>query len=233
MKKRDYKKVFNTGKSIKPSPKGDGQSKALSSFSCPKKSKDKRQGLFGRNKNKYSINLKEKIFLLPLRYFLLLIIMIFGLPIIYYVLTPLTIYSAGYIIKIFYSTQIIDNLIIIDSKIFISIIAPCVAGSAYLLLLILNLTVPLKLKKRIYSIILSFLILFLLNVLRIVLLSILLKNNSNLFDFSHKLFWYSLSTLFVVFIWFLNVKIFSIKEIPVYSDIKSLLKVIKKPNRRY
>ena len=31
----------NTGKSCKPSPLGDGQSKALSSFSCPKNSNNK------------------------------------------------------------------------------------------------------------------------------------------------------------------------------------------------
>ena len=31
-------KTSDTGKSFKPSPLGDGQSKALSSFSCPKKS---------------------------------------------------------------------------------------------------------------------------------------------------------------------------------------------------
>ena len=38
---RNFKINFDTGKSFKPSPLGDGQSKALLSFSCLKNSKDK------------------------------------------------------------------------------------------------------------------------------------------------------------------------------------------------
>ena len=44
------------------------------------------------------------------------------------------------------------------------------------------------------------------------------------FDITHKIFWYSLSILFVVGIWFLEVKLFKIKSIPFYSDIISVYK---------
>lgn len=47
---------------------------------------------------------------------------------------------------------------------------------------------------------------------------------STFFDFTHKIFWFLGSTLFVVIIWFLEVKIFKIKDIPIYTDLKFLYK---------
>ena len=154
--------------------------------------------------------------------------MTFSLSLIYKIFTPLTIDVTVTLLKSLYQIAVNDTLIIIDSRTFIQIIPACVAGSAYLLLLILNLTIPMNLKKRIYSILLSFLILFTLNILRIFLLAILYHNNVPYVDFTHKLFWYVLSTVFVIFIWFLIVKIFSIKEIPVYTDFEYLIKNVRK-----
>ncbi len=169
---------------------------------------------------------KTAIFLL-LRYMLLLALM-FTLPLIYKILTPLTVYGTGFLLKLFYQISISKDIIIILPKTVIQIIPPCVAGSAYLLLLILNLTLPMKPKTRFYSILFSAIVLFILNVLRIFILTLLLVNNSQFFDFTHKLFWYVLSTVFVVGIWFLSAFLFKIKQIPVYSDIKYLVKNIKK-----
>jgi len=168
---------------------------------------------------------KQYIFIL-IRYLILLGSM-FTLSLIYKILTPLTIHSTAYLLKIFYQVSINLDFIIIDN-IKIQIVSACVAGSAYLLLLILNLTLPMRLVKRIYSILLSFIILLILNILRIFILSVLLINEFKFFDLTHKLFWYVLSTLFVIGIWFLIVKIFSIKKIPVYTDLKFLIKEIKK-----
>ena len=70
-------------------------------------------------------------------------------------------------------------------------------------------------------------IVYALNILRIFFLSILTINNSQFFDFAHKLFWYLLSTIFVIGIWFLTIKIFKIKSIPGYTDIKYFAKNIK------
>ena len=169
---------------------------------------------------------KKTIFLL-LRYLILLGLM-FTLPIIYKILTPLTVYSTAGLLKIFHQVFISKDIITIFPKTIIQIIPACVAGSAYLLLLILNLSTPMKIKKRIKSILFSIILLFILNILRIFFLTILLVNDFQFFDFTHKLFWYMLSTVFVVGIWLLTTKIFSIKEIPAHSDIKYLIKNIKK-----
>ncbi len=175
---------------------------------------------------KINKNHKKPLYLL-LRYLILLALVI-SLPIIYKILTPLTVYFVAGLLKIFYQVFISGDIITIFPKTIIQIIPACVAGSAYLLLLILNLTVAMKWKTRIYSILFSVSLLFILNILRIFILTILLINNFQFFDFTHKLFWYVLSTVFVVGIWLLTVKIFSIKEIPAYSDIKYLIKNIKK-----
>lgn len=166
-------------------------------------------------------------FLIPLRYLILLAFM-FTLPLIYWVFTPMTVNSTASLLKLVYpSVFVYDNSILINSNVLIQIIPACVAGSAYLLLLILNLSVPMNYKKRIYSVLVSFIFLFVLNILRIFLLAILFANKFYLFDLTHKVFWYSLSTILVVLIWFLIVKLFKITEIPVYSDMKQLIKKTK------
>ena len=176
-------------------------------------------------------NFKEKKpFYLLLRYLILLALM-FSLPLIYKILTPLTVYSSAGLLGLFYQVSVSGNNIIIP-LITIQIIPACVAGSAYLLTLILNISISMKLKKRIYSILFATILLFLLNTLRIFILSVLLINNSQFFDFTHKLFWYILSTVFVIGIWFLTTKIFSIKKIPVYDDIKYLIKNIKGKSKK-
>lgn len=180
----------------------------------------------GKNLKFKKVKLRNIIFLF-LRYLILLALM-FSLPIIYKILTPLTIYPTIFLLKFFFNNIILlDTFIIINEKM-IQIIPACIAGSAYLLLLILNLSLPLNLKKRIYSIIFSLSVLLVLNILRITFLSILYYHNFVFFDFTHKFFWFFLSTLFVVFIWFLTAKIFNIKEIPIYSDLKYLIKLRKK-----
>lgn len=160
--------------------------------------------------------------------YLILLALIFSLPIIYKILTPLTTNTTAYVLKLFYQVSMHKDIIIINTNTPIKIISSCVAGSAYLLLLILNLTIPLPLKKRIYTILFSLITLFIINILRITFLSILLVNNFKFFDITHKFFWYFLSTAFVLIIWFLEVKLFKIKSIPVYDDVRFLLKEIKR-----
>lgn len=163
---------------------------------------------------------------LLLRYILLLGLVI-SLPIIYKILTPITIYITSSLLKLFYSVSVLKDIIMINQSTIIKISPACVAGSAFLLLLILNLSTPMKIKPRVYSILFSIISLFLVNIFRIFILSILLINEFEFFYLTHKLFWYGLSTIFVVGIWFLSVKLFRIKDIPVYSDINYLIKNIK------
>ena len=172
----------------------------------------------------------NKIYLITIRYLILLGFM-FSIGLIYLIFTKLTINSVAFLLRMFFEEVVIKGNIIVIGFDVIQIVPACVAGSAYLLLLILNLTVPMKLKKRIKFILLSFAILFVLNVLRIVFLASLYVNGSVYFDFSHKLFWYGLSTVFVVGIWFGMVRVFKIKKIPVYTDVLYFLKEIKKGSR--
>ena len=170
----------------------------------------------------------DKIFLIFLRY-LVLLGLIFSLPLIYLIFTPLTLYPVVGLLSLIYGQVLVNqHVIAIAGKSFIELVPACIAGSAYLLLLMLNLSVPMKLKQRIYTILFSFGTLLVLNILRIFILSIMYHSGNTFFDITHKLFWYWLSTFFVVGIWFLMVKIFSIKQIPVYSDVKYFLRSIRK-----
>ena len=170
----------------------------------------------------------QKIIDVIIRYSILLVIGIIGTPFFYSIFTFLTIEPVYLLLNIFFNPSLISNIIIINN-LPIEIIGACVAGSAYYLLLILNLSMPgIKFGKRIMLLLFSFSLLLILNILRIFLLSVLYVSQFSLFDITHKLFWYVGSIVFVVGIWFLSVGIFKIKEIPFYSDIKSLLNKKKK-----
>lgn len=157
-----------------------------------------------------------------IRYLLIVLVAIPNMYIFYLIFTPLTVYSVHFLLNLFYSVSLSGVEIFIEG-LTIKIIDACVAGSAYYLLFMLNFSVPkISIKIRTKMIFYSFGILFLLNVFRIFFLSILAVNSSAYFDFAHKLFWYVLSTVFVVGIWFWEVYYFKIKEIPFFSDLKFL-----------
>jgi len=170
-----------------------------------------------------------KIKSIVIRYLILILISLPNLYIFYLIFTPLTIYPSFYLIKIFFNVSLTENLIFSNfSLLSIELIPSCIAGAAYYLLLILNLSTPnIKQKKRINLILLSFAAFLILNILRIFILGLFFFSGSELFDLTHKLFWYSVSTVFVVGIWFVQVKLFHIHEIPFYSDVKYLLKLAK------
>lgn len=144
----------------------------------------------------------------------------------YSFLLLLTIHPINFLLSLTYTTDLIGNSLLIQGY-NIQIIPACVAVSAYFLLLILNLTTPMPVKIRVKSLIFSLLALLLVNILRIYMLSLMFLNNATSFEIVHKLFWYILSTVFVVAIWFLTIYLFKIKEIPAYSDIKYLIKSLK------
>lgn len=163
------------------------------------------------------------------RYILVLLIGIFVAftPIFYKIFLPITIYPANLLLNLIYSSLVVGDSLLVGSF-SIEIIPACVAVSAYFLLLILNLTTPIKkIRNRIISLIFSIFLLLLINILRIFILSLLLINNFAGFDAIHKFLWYSLSILIVAGIWFLTAYLFKIKSIPVYTDVNSLLKLRK------
>ncbi len=167
-----------------------------------------------------------KIIEIILRYFIILLASFNGLALFYFVFTPLTYYPVYFLFSLVFenvSFIITEYLpvIILNEMFLIELIPACIAGSAYFLLLMLNLSTPnIKLKKRVYAIVFSFGIFLLINIIRIFIFGILAYSEYKYFDFTHWLFWNIMSIVFVVGIWFAEVKIFKIKEIPFYSDIK-------------
>ena len=163
------------------------------------------------------------------RYIILILVAVPNLWLFYLILTPLTAYPTYFLLNIFYDASILNNnIILINHAIPIELIGACIAGSAYYLLLILNLTTrEIALKKRARILLWAFGAFLVLNILRIFALSLFVISGSSFFDITHRIFWYALSTIFVVAIWFTEVKFFKIKAIPFYSDVKFLYKNLK------
>lgn len=158
---------------------------------------------------------------LIVRYSILIILGIF-IIVFYKIFAPLTIYPVYFILNLFYNASFSGNIFLING-IVIEIIEACIASSAYYLFVILNLSTPsIKFNKRINMLLMAFLFFLVLNVLRIVFLSVLYLSGSGLFDFTHELFWYLISVVFVVGIWFFQVKHYRIKAIPFYSDLRNI-----------
>jgi len=173
-----------------------------------------------------------------LRYLILLAIalVISFSGVFYLVLLKLTIYPTSFLINLFtgLNSRIAGDSIIADSTTIIQLIPACVAVSAYFLLLILNLATSINsAKKRIYSIVFSFALFSVLNILRIFALSLLLISDFIYFDLVHKITWYSLSIIIVAGVWFLTVYVFGIKNIPIYSDFKYLTGLIRRGKTKW
>ncbi len=168
-------------------------------------------------------------YLMFIRYLIILVSSLGGLWIFYFVFTPITVYLVYFILGLFFNSVLYGNIIFIgEFNSPIEIVDACVAGAAYFLLLIFNLSVPnIKFSRTIKMIAFAFSSFLVINVLRIVILSIIFVLKPEFFDITHQLSWYIGSVVLVVGIWFVEVKKFKIKEIPFYSDIKSLLSHIR------
>ena len=163
------------------------------------------------------------------RYLALLLMGTGNLYIIYAILTPLTLHTLTAILSIFTTPILIDNFIILTG-VTIEIIPACVAGAAFYLLLIFALSVPdVKPVTRTKAILTSFAILFALNILRILAIIPLIKSSN--FQTIHWITWHIASTIFVVATWLATITIYKIKSIPVYTDLKYLIRLKQHPTR--
>lgn len=159
------------------------------------------------------------------RYLAILIIGLGNLYIIYKFLTPITIRALYAVLSVFTNPVIANNVIYLN-RIGLEIVPACVAGSGfYLLLLLILSTAEIKPTTRTKAIITGFALFFILNILRILILIPLTGSPS--FETIHWIFWHLISIIFVVAVWFSVVKIYKIKEIPVYSDVKYMANLIK------
>lgn len=161
------------------------------------------------------------------RYTILILAGIPNLFLFYKIFTPLTVYPTYFLFNAFFNVAIEGTTIYVQ-EVSIELVNSCIAASAYYLLFILNLATPhIKIKKRIQMLVISLVAFLLLNLIRIIILAFMALSNSSLFDITHQLTWYILSVGLVVGIWFGLVKIYKIKYIPFYSDMKYLFKQIK------
>ncbi|UCD20749.1 MAG: pacearchaeosortase [archaeon] len=162
-----------------------------------------------------------------LRYILAIIAVLFSATF-YFIFKPLTIWLSYGILSLFFTKVMVAGNLIFVNQVSVEIIPACVGGSAYLLLVLLNLLTPnLKFIKRIWIFLLASTMFLVLNLIRLNISIAFLEAGNNLFFKTHIVFWY-VSIAFVVLIWFLCIKIFKIKDVPVYSDIKRILKSVKK-----
>ncbi len=169
------------------------------------------------------MKIHKKVVDFAIRYLLLVLIAFPGLMLFYKIFSPLTIYPSYWIFSLFFEASLYANIILLNNTLVIEIVPACVMGSAYYLLLILNLSIPnIKLKKRLIMLLTAFASLLIINILRIVLLGSLYNIGSIWGDPLHTFFWYFLSIFFVIGIWFAQIKIFKIKDIPFYTDLKFL-----------
>ncbi len=171
-----------------------------------------------RKRKSFGINLKD----LFIRYGLLVLL---GIPfhnIFYIIFFPLTFYPSYFLLNLFYNASISANIIFVNG-IAIQIIGACVASSAYYLFFILNLSTPnIEPRKRVSMLLQAVLVFLFFNILRIFFLSIVYLSGSTWFDFTHEFFWWFVSVFLVVIIWFYQIKVNKIKDIPFYSDLKKI-----------
>jgi hypothetical protein len=180
-----------------------------------------------KNKGKKERGEKDRrICFLFLRYAILILVAFSNLWLFYFIFNPLTIYPVSFFLKLFFPANLTGTTIILkDSS--IQLVRACIAGSAYYLLLILNLTTPMSLKKRIPSIIFSFSAFLFINIIRILIFSVLFLASFSFFNLIHLIFWYFLSSFIVFLIWIINIKIFKIRAVPIYTDLRFLYGKIK------
>jgi exosortase/archaeosortase family protein len=160
-----------------------------------------------------------------------LIILVVGLNFrwFYIILKPLNLHTLHTILSMFGEAEIIGGYLLLRSVI-IELIPACLAGSAFYLLFILILsTKDIKPTKRLIAVILSFLALFLLNIIRILVLIMVVGFSS--FETIHWILWHIVSTFLVVGIWVVLIKANKLKTIPIYSDLRFMLGLIKTPKK--
>lgn len=153
------------------------------------------------------------------RYILLVLLALGNLYLFYIIFTPLTVYPVSWILHQAYGAVLLEGNVLFLNGHYVEIITACIAGAAYYLLVILNLTTPMNFRKRLVSLAFLLLAFLILNILRIIAFAALLESGSLYFNLAHEAVWYFGSTLLVIFIWFANILIFRIRGIPVYSDV--------------
>ncbi|RMD66581.1 pacearchaeosortase [Candidatus Pacearchaeota archaeon] len=168
------------------------------------------------------------------RYVVLLFLGLFGIRLFYAVFSPLTAYPSYWLSNlVFGGAEFVPPNLILIGSLTIELIPACIAGAAYYLLLILNLTTPMHVVKRIKSLAFLILTFLVINIMRIVTFIVIASRGTQYFDAAHLGVWYFGSTVMIVILWFVNVWVFNIRAIPVYTDFSNLIaEMTRKPKKR-
>ena len=166
---------------------------------------------------------RRKLVLLISRYTITLLLGLF-ISLFYKIFTPLTLRTLYLSLSMISDVHLFGYSLVVDGFV-IDIIPACVSGSAYYLLFVLNMLTPMSVIKRFLLLLSSFFMFFVFTILRILFLIYLLIRHtpSSLYGIIHKLLWFFVSTLLVLFIWLLSTRLLNIKEIPLLSDVHHIL----------
>ena len=140
------------------------------------------------------------------------------------ILTPITVYGSS-LLLFFYNPETSGIVMTIKDIAFVFIEA-CIASYAYWLIMALTLTTKnIIWKTRIKMIFTGFILILIMNYLRIIVLVIARINATiQTYDIIHTFFWKFLSGVYVAIVWIILIKIYKIEKIPVYDDLKYLYK---------
>lgn len=140
-----------------------------------------------------------------------------------FLFTPLTIYGSYLVLSILFDVVVNGRILLVNDFPF-GIVEACVASIAYYLLwLLVLLTKGITTAVRVKIMVYGFLLIFGMNIFRIWLLVILaMKYSFHWFNAVHLTFWYFVTGAFVAFVWIFLVVHYKIRDIPVYSDLKTI-----------
>jgi len=155
---------------------------------------------------------------------LALILVLLPIDIFYLLLLKPTLYAASIFLG-GYNPIILEDSLVINNAV-LKFIPACIASLAYLLLLLLILTTKdIEIRKRIRLFFIGSSIIFMANIIRIdALIYVYFEYGNEMFNMLHLFIWDLLSSVFVAFLWIALVKIYGIKSMPVYDDLKTLYK---------
>lgn len=163
-----------------------------------------------------------------LRYSLLLSVLLLSLEPLTFVLRPLTVYGVQGVLGVrgYESTLLAGNTLFIEGQ-YISLITACIAPSAFFILLLLCLTLPGKRKDYLRWVGMSWGLLFLVNITRIIILASVALEGYDLFETAHAFFWYIGNALFILAIWASVVLTYKIRAIPIYTEWHHLYRIAR------
>lgn len=140
-------------------------------------------------------------------------------------LLPATLYTVYFFLGFFYDPLLIEGNIQLSEVLFVFIPA-CAATLAYILLLeLLLLTRGVSFRKGLEMFLFGAALIFILNIFRIFfLIFVYVEYGKNYFDIIHIFFWQFVSVFFFFAVWIFLVERYHIKNIPVWSDVREILK---------